>query len=225
MAFPKEVATLLENSWHKVPEERPDFSQVGESQFYWIFSCFCLIISVNILYLISNLYCFIDWLLYSLGLILLSGLHTSLLQPHNDFVLREREKGERKRRLEKSWWTKWKVNGIGFPLQEKWTIWTLVVGLLFHLNVFIFHFVYRYPCSLFIIFVVIYMQIVEDLETLIESQKAAQKDGGSPVHPHHHHTCCATCSFVSPTGSTTPPDSSQNTDSELSGRMPFLVLL
>lgn len=98
-------------------------------------------------------------------------------------------------------------------------------GLLFHLNVFIFHFVYSDPCSLFIIFVVIYMQIVEDLETLIESQKAAQKDGGSPVHPHHHHTCCATCSFVSPTGSTTPPDSSQNTDSELSGRMPFLVLL
>ncbi|XP_063611919.1 serine/threonine-protein kinase TNNI3K-like isoform X1 [Penaeus indicus] len=67
-----------------------------------------------------------------------------------------------------------------------------------------------------------FSQIVEDLETLIESQKVAQKDGGSPVHPHHHHTCCATCSFVSPTGSTTPPDSSQNTDSELSGHVTAL---
>lgn len=57
MAFPKEVATLLENSWHKVPEERPDFSQVGQPQCLLnILSRFCLIVRVNFKSLVSNSY-------------------------------------------------------------------------------------------------------------------------------------------------------------------------
>ncbi|XP_042213702.1 serine/threonine-protein kinase TNNI3K-like isoform X5 [Homarus americanus] len=66
-----------------------------------------------------------------------------------------------------------------------------------------------------------FSQIIEELEILCKSQKSALQDGGDLVHPHHHlHACCATCSVGSPTGSTTPPDASQHTNSELSGRTP-----
>ncbi|KAK8387336.1 hypothetical protein O3P69_018129 [Scylla paramamosain] len=76
-------------------------------------------------------------------------------------------------------------------------------------------------------------QIIEELEALCKSQIVAMQDGSghmSPhLHHHHHHhplhVCCTTCSCASPTGSTTPTDSSQHTSSELSGRTPATLLL
>ncbi|XP_045104225.1 serine/threonine-protein kinase TNNI3K-like isoform X4 [Portunus trituberculatus] len=71
-------------------------------------------------------------------------------------------------------------------------------------------------------------QIIEELEALCKSQIVAMQDGSghmSPhLHHHHHplHVCCTTCSCVSPTGSTTPTDSSQHTSSELSGHVTAL---
>ncbi|XP_071525007.1 serine/threonine-protein kinase TNNI3K-like isoform X2 [Panulirus ornatus] len=69
-----------------------------------------------------------------------------------------------------------------------------------------------------------FSQIIEDLETLCKSQKYTLQDGSDHLHPHHHHlhACCSTCSAGSPTGSTTPPDASQHTNSELSGHVTAL---
>nr|XP_045584207.1 serine/threonine-protein kinase TNNI3K-like isoform X2 [Procambarus clarkii] len=74
-----------------------------------------------------------------------------------------------------------------------------------------------------------FSQIIEELESLSKSQRSGLQDGGDHLHPHHHHhhhhhhqlhACCATCCVGSPTRSTTPPDASHHTDSELSGRTP-----
>lgn len=71
-------------------------------------------------------------------------------------------------------------------------------------------------------------QIIEELEALCKSQIVAMQEGSghmSPhLHHHHHplHVCCSTCPCASPTGSTTPTDSTQHTSSELSGHVTAL---
>ncbi|XP_068228966.1 serine/threonine-protein kinase TNNI3K-like isoform X1 [Palaemon carinicauda] len=67
-----------------------------------------------------------------------------------------------------------------------------------------------------------FAQILEELKTICESQNSSLQDGNEHLHHHHLHSFCSSCSAGSPNGSTTPPESSQQTNSELSGHVTAL---